>query len=129
MQRNANGKRKDRGLHAALVPSWLFFSVTTPQSPFGDSPPDKGAKHRFRFSVQRNANGKRKDRGLLAALIPSWLFFLLSFFFSPEKKKLHRNTYRSRSGFFVQKNRATVPGPVWLPMTPPMGLMSTFPFM
>ena len=30
--------------------------------------------------------------------------------------------------FFPQKNNATVPGPVWLPMVVPMLLISTFPF-
>ena len=38
-----------------------------------------------------------------------------------------RSFFSQSSRFLPQKNSATVPGPVWEPMTVPMSLMSTFP--
>ena len=36
--------------------------------------------------------------------------------------------WRQSTRSLPQKNSATVPGPVWLPMVVPMSLMSTLPF-
>ena len=56
------------------------------------------------------------------AILPFEVSLLRRFFlFSKEKKRQNKRFYRFLSGSPDQKNRATVPGPVWQPMTPPMG--------
>ena len=71
--------------------------------------------------LPQRTSKREHDRPTDHAPFLSFSFLGTFFSFSKEKKVHEKKVYRFLSASPDQKNSATVPGPVWQPMTPPMG--------